>query len=143
MKRVLIVGHSPSRSHPDKVLRGTRSGVRLEEWLLSWGLSWDDCDLVNAWTCPEKTAHTPGFLFARWDAYDCILALGKEVQAVVEQMGTRRMVRLPHPSGRNRLFNDPGYEARLVEIKWTEISLCLKYPAHAYSGTPTVQPTAL
>lgn len=43
-----------------------------------------------------------------------VLALGAEVHNTLRRMGIDSF-RLPHPSPRNRAFNDPSYESQMLE----------------------------
>lgn len=108
--KILIVGHSPGKLEEGK--SPTRNRVR--EWLNSVGIdSYDWTNLVHYHTPSLKMSDVtlkPSYV----RQYDRVVALGR----VAEQWLTGQEIEhlaIPHPSGLNRVWNDPATEPRVVE----------------------------
>ena len=117
--KVLVIGHSPGKTPINKRKNGSPTLNRLNRWL-------DACE-VDIYSFTNLCAHHKEFLkMADIDGtfiqkitknYNKIITLGGFVSQYVTKMGIPHFA-APHPSPRNRKFNDKSYEPMVVnEIK--------------------------
>lgn len=130
--KVLFVGHSPSaRIRNIKPFEGTKSGVRLNNWIRFLGLTEEQTLLTNASSTPGKVCKKGSKDYivlgeTLVDAFLCdyyIVSLGVDVDKILCQMGIEHFS-LPHPSGLNRKLNDIEYvQQKLYSCRyWLENS---------------------
>ena len=117
--KVLVIGHSPGKTPIYKMKNGSPTLNRLNRWL-------DACE-VDIYSFTNLCAHHKEFLkMADIDGifiqkitknYNKIITLGGFVSQYVTKIGVPHFA-APHPSPRNRKFNDKSYEPMVVnEIK--------------------------
>lgn len=112
--KVLVVGLNPSLNNVDPTVpfSGTRSGITLKSWMTTLGLP--EIRLINVsdridYKDPKSMELIR--LELRSIGYNKIIALGNEVSKILKKLDKKHF-KLPHPSGRNRLLNDPQYIIR-------------------------------
>jgi uracil-DNA glycosylase len=109
MLKILFVGDKPSKknTHPEIPFLGTASGKRLNRWM----------ELVKLELNIPMTFYTmnsdQGIPFKRED-YDVIIGLGDIASKRIKKAGITH-VKFPHPSPRNRLWNDHTTESMYVD----------------------------
>ena len=117
--KVLVIGHSPGKTPINKRKNGSPTLNRLNRWL-------DACE-VDIYSFTNLCAHHKEFLKnADIDGiiiqkitknYNKIITLGGFVSKYITKMGINHYA-APHPSPRNRKFNDKSYEPMIIdEIK--------------------------
>tara|TARA_Y100001937_G_scaffold89478_1_gene121031 strand:- start:3068 stop:3445 length:378 start_codon:yes stop_codon:yes gene_type:complete len=114
--KVLVIGHSPGKTPIYKMKNGSPTLNRLNRWL-------DACE-VDIYSFTNLCAHHKEFLkMADIDGifiqkitknYNKIITLGGFVSQYVTKIGVSHFA-APHPSPRNRKFNDKSYEPKVVE----------------------------
>lgn len=118
---MLFVGLAPSSRNEDPNIpfKGTRSFQRLERWIRSANVG--SYALTNLFTyiLPKEGLKLDELKEAAnklrpmvWQ-FDGVVALGHDVSRALKAAGIEHY-RLPHPSARNRLFNNKGYEPALM-----------------------------
>lgn len=101
--RVLVVGLNPSRKH-----NNNPSLKRLYGWLDELHLKTVSfINLYEDYEIAYKTEKTE-FIQSISKDYDKIIALGSQVSRALSNVDIEHF-KLPHPSGRNRQLNDPGF----------------------------------
>ena len=119
LDKVLVIGHSPGKTPINKRKNGSPTLNRLNRWL-------DACE-VDIYSFTNLCAHHKEFLkMADIDGtiiqkitknYNKIITLGGFVSQYITKMGINHYA-APHPSPRNRKFNDKTYEPKVIyEIK--------------------------
>ena len=104
--RVAVVGMNPS----DKKFRKNCAMDRLGRWCEELGIT--DRLFIN---CSTKPGHFDVSTVDREAVHrvvntcDRVIALGNVPSSVLKKLGVAHH-RMPHPSPRNRKFNDPEYE---------------------------------
>ena len=117
--KVLVIGHSPGKTPIYKMKNGSPTLNRLNRWL-------DACE-VDIYSFTNLCAHHKEFLKnADIDGiiiqkitknYNKIITLGGFVSKYITKMVIKHYA-APHPSPRNRKFNDKSYEPMIIdEIK--------------------------
>ena len=117
--KVLVIGHSPGKTPINKRKNGSPTLNRLNRWL-------DACE-VDIYSFTNLCAHHKEFLkMADIDGifiqkitknYNKIITLGGFVSQYITKMGINHYA-APHPSPRNRKFNDKSFEPMIVnELK--------------------------
>ena len=101
--RILVVGQVPS----DKAQHKNSTISRLHRWFDGAGIGY--ASFINA--SEVKIEH----LKTMADEYSGVLALGSAVQFHLGRAGIK-FLGVPHPSPRNRLFNDPAFELTVVKL---------------------------
>jgi len=138
MKNVLFLGESPGRSWRDgSVPVGGRNARRLGALLGMCGPAFlqrfstaNVLDTIDEFPMTEARRAARRMDFSR---YDLVVMLGRKVQqalgfpgmawfGVVERDGTQFLA-FPHPSGRNRWWNDPDNVDTAAEVLRSEIKL--------------------
>lgn len=115
--KVLIVGMNPSSRPTEIKLRKNSTFDRIHRWMDSIGVQY--FSFVN---CFEEIGE-PSMSKVEWDRFKCVddsyvvLALGGFTSSVLNKARIEHY-KLPHPSPRNRLFNDKDYEKKMMrELK--------------------------
>lgn len=111
--RVLFVGMNPGEPKGALIRRHSALG-RLHEWAAKLELT--TFSFVNC-------QHRPGgfrdehvdveFLRQAVSGFDRVIALGNDASRNLKRLGVAHH-RMPHPSYRNRVFNDPSAEERVL-----------------------------
>lgn len=117
--RILLLGSNPSGASTTTGAfdLSTKSGRTLSNWMARSGCHW--CELRNVVSVPtpknrplklsEVKEALPGLrLLIACGKYDRIVAIGKTAAKALTLLHYE-FFELPHPSGRNRLLNDPAY----------------------------------
>ena len=111
---ILVVGHSPSSKEycPKK---GNPSINRLNRWLDACGVDiYSFTNLCAHHSESIKTADIDETLIKECvKPYNKIIALGNEVAHYFKKKGID-CFHAPHPSPRNRKFNDKSYESTVI-----------------------------
>lgn len=124
---VMVVGSNPSRSQPNPKLPffGSRSLAILLYWLEALGCQHAHLTNVSDQVTPENrplkvSEYQLDRLKAEIDRENptAIITVGKTADHALKKLGVDHYP-LPHPSGRNRLLNDPDYvRERLEECQY-------------------------
>ena len=114
--KVLVIGHSPGKTPIYKMKNGSPTLNRLNRWL-------DACE-VDIYSFTNLCAHHKEFLkMTDIDGifiqkitknYNKIITLGGFVSQYVTKIGVPHFA-APHPSPRNRKFNDKSYEPKVIK----------------------------
>jgi uracil-DNA glycosylase len=112
MPRIIFVGDRPSKKNidPKVPFEGTRSHLTLLGWIAALGVT--DYALVNSYNLANRIG------ICKYDEAGChFVTLGLKASVVLDKMGLKYH-RLPHPSPRNRLLNNPQFvELSLAKCK--------------------------
>ena len=101
--RVLVIGMNPSGF---KAHKGTTL-PRLRTWLQYIDvLEHDFINVSNEYGCGIKLDPDYNRVLEKCKDYDAVLALGNYVSKVLNRLGIQHF-KLPHPSPRIRMINDP------------------------------------
>ena len=113
--KILVVGHSPGATDIRKRKNGSPTINRLNRWL-------DACD-VRIYSFTNLCAHhkvslklsdiDETFINECVNSYNKIIALGNEVSYYLKKLGVEHFS-APHPSPRNRKFNDKYFEPHIM-----------------------------
>ena len=116
LDKVVLNGHSPGKTPINKRKNGSPTLKRLHRWR-------DACE-VDIYSFTNLCAHHKEFLkMADIDGtfiqkitknYNKIITLGGFVSQYVTKMGIPHFA-APHPSPRNRKFNDKSYEPTVID----------------------------
>jgi uracil-DNA glycosylase family 4 len=128
--RVLFVGSNPSRSQRDTSVpfAGARSQPRLDRWVTYIMSGVTNYSVQFANVSPTVTEGNRPLKVSEWQLDglyrqitlfqpNVIVTLGKTAEKALLRLPflSKKNYALPHPSGRNRLLNDPEYEKRCLE----------------------------
>ena len=109
--RILFIGEEPSSKNksPDVPFVGTPSYKRLLRWIGELDL---DINSIN-------TENSGNIEYESFQHCHVVIFLGKSAEkksklATRENMQTK-IITIDHPSPRNRNFNKPGYEAKMLK----------------------------
>ena len=126
---IMFVGLAPSSKNEDPRVpfKGTKSGERLKRWINTCGVR--SYALYNLFLevlprgplLKEELQRAGSKLRDKAQYADGVVALGQEASRALKLAGIGHY-RMPHPSGRNRLFNNKAYEPMVVaKLKtWVE-----------------------
>ena len=112
--KVLVVGMNPSNK---PTLQGKTSSTfkRLEKWMDYFNVEY--FSFVNTFDYEKNNPSQSDINFSRLFLltrnYDKILALGSFVSCALGKIHVKHF-QMPHPSPRNRKFNDPLYERQIL-----------------------------
>lgn len=122
MKPVLFIGIRPSKANTDQRVPfiGTRSWVRLERWIRLAGI--EQFELYNISDDPNGTKFTVKELqrlrsIVREHKHGLVVGLGNQVSKQLKLLALDWCIdfyHAPHPSGRNRLFNNSFLEDDVI-----------------------------
>lgn len=113
-----IIGLAPAVCGNGEPFEECASGIRLRRWLTQMG----DYEYILLNLCkyklpknrlPEKEEIE---LFPEISLAVPTIALGNFTFKELDRQGFKFLHKMPHPSGRNRLLNQPGYEDSQVSI---------------------------
>lgn len=117
---IVFVGLAPSSRNedPHRPFQGTKSGERLNRWIKSAEVrSYSLCNLFHHVLVNQPSVEDLRRAALNIKDYcrysDLVVALGVDVSRALKAAGIEHY-RMPHPSGRNRLFNTKGYEEMIV-----------------------------
>lgn len=126
--KILIIGDRPSRYNkdPNTAFIGARCYLRLLKWVQYLGII--EYELINS--------HTPELLYIIANHSWLRITLGANAHKRLQKLGLHHLS-LPHPSGVNRLLNDPKYESDALNelktiLKDYECPLEIHYPKNPY-----------
>ena len=113
--KVLVIGHSPGKTPINKRKNGSPTLNRLNRWL-------DACD-VDLYSFSNIYAHhkellkitdiDETYVYKITKNYNKIITLGSFVSQYFTKIGIKHLA-APHPSPRNRKFNDKSYEPMVI-----------------------------
>lgn len=110
MEEILIVGHSPGKVEAGK----SPTRKRVAGWLKETGVeSWDWTNLVH-YNAPSLKMSDVTLKQSYVKRYSKVIALGRIAEDWLESQGIEHLA-VPHPSGLNRIWNDPDVEPMVVE----------------------------
>ena len=103
---VVIVGYKPSSKNtdPNVAFVGTPSYTRLLRIMEKAGV--DGVTLCNAYDANDQPLNIPKAIK--------YVALGTHAAARLDELGLQ-CLKLPHPSGRNRVWNEEGMEDKVAQ----------------------------
>ena len=115
LDKVLVIGHSPGKTPINKRKNGSPTLNRLNCWL-------DACD-VDLYSFSNIYAHhkellkitdiDETYVYKITKNYNKIITLGSFVSQYFTKRGIKHLA-APHPSPRNRKFNDKSYEPMVI-----------------------------
>jgi uracil-DNA glycosylase len=106
--RVVIVGHSPGKVSESKSI--TR--IKVKRWLGETQYDW--YNLVDYHTASLKMKEIT-LKAEQLIGYDKVIALGNQPSDWLIRNGVNHL-KVPHPSGLNRVWNDPGAEPQTINL---------------------------
>lgn len=115
MTRVLVVGMNPSNEPTRQAHRKNSTFDRLHRWIDELGIA--PVSFINVVARPGSVSMQDVQWRELGEAavrYDRVLALGGFASRVLNRIGVPHH-RLPHPSPRNRQFNDPSFEPAMIK----------------------------
>ena len=113
MNKVLIVGMNPSNWHKPNG-RNSPTYKKLVEWMTECGVTYFSfCNTFNEPGEPKTSKIDYSGLQEMSSGYDKILALGVFVSKALDKLDIQHF-KLPHPSPRNRLFNNKDFESSII-----------------------------
>lgn len=115
---VYIVADKPSRENisPEVPLVGTSSYKRLLVWLGEMDIDITRVRLYNQSDNPFGNSLARSSLNQAVDLGQIrVIALGQKATNYLQKAGIKKYFTLPHPSGRNRLTNDPKFVSMKLE----------------------------
>jgi uracil-DNA glycosylase len=122
--KVWFVGSNPSRKNDDRMtpFYGTRSMLTLSAWIATLGITnYEMINASNEFEVDGKVVITDRDLLRLGRTLKnqgrCVVALGKIASDALKRLDIVHY-RLPHPSPRNRLLNDPIFiEGELAKCR--------------------------
>lgn len=114
--RVIVVGINPSNYSTKAKNRKNHTFDRLARWQDYLGLpvvSFTNC-IYSKGEYKAKDVDLDYLSACIGNNYDRVFALGNFVSDILKKIGVDHY-RLPHPSPRNRKFNDPAFEKQMLE----------------------------
>ncbi len=114
---ILVLGMNPSANR--KPLKNS-TFARLQTWMDSVGVPhWDFFNVVPHKIGDVTVKDVPWDVLRAWTgSRKIIVCLGNFVHQVVlrteAETGTAKIIKVDHPSPRNRNFNDPAYEPEML-----------------------------
>lgn len=105
MIKILFVGDKPSTKNTtaEQAFVGTHSHTRLLEWQKYMFIKPEDIEVTYVNSVSKQDVHTISSFTG------LIIALGYDAGLRVKNLA-KECYHLPHPSPRNRMLNDKGYE---------------------------------
>ncbi len=124
MKKILVVGHSPGATDIMKRKNGSPSLNRLNAWLDKCGVDIYSFSNLCAHHAPvlKKSDIDETYIKSITQSYDKIIALGGFVSQYLSKININHYA-APHPSPRNRKFNDKSYEPKMISGLQTYINV--------------------
>ena len=114
--KVLFLGMCPSAKFYDPI-KGNPSANRLDSWL-------DHLDVRGEYAfhniiehhIPNPTIHNVNLerIVGYSQCFEKVIALGNFVSGILDKLGIEHF-KMPHPSPRNRKFNDPEFESKILK----------------------------
>lgn len=113
MSKVVILGHSPGKTSID--IRPSPSLNRINKWM-------DACNVITYSFTNLCAHHAPelklkdvdtNWVLSNLDGYEKVVALGGLAAKFCERNGISHLA-APHPSPRNRKFNDKSFEPGFI-----------------------------
>jgi hypothetical protein len=111
MKHALILGSNPSAVKPRK--RSTLT--RVDDWAKKLNITYEFGNVIEHHVDKEKLSDVEFIrVYKMINIHRNILTLGKFADSVLTKMNIVHYA-LPHPSPRNRQFNDPNFEEKVLQ----------------------------
>lgn len=109
--KILVLGSNPSA----KPQRKESTLQRLARWAEKLGIEYDFANVIPHHVAKERLDDVEFMrVYKMTLPYDKVLSLGNFVDSVLTQMKIVHYA-LPHPSPRNRQFNDPTFEEKTLQ----------------------------
>lgn len=110
MVKIIFVGTSPGNHPPDK----SPTIKRITKWAEAAGVvQWTWTNLVEYKAPKLKLKEIEGDVLIRVSGYK-VIAMGNMVSEYFTNKGIHHL-KVPHPSGLNRMWNDPELEPKVIE----------------------------
>ena len=110
MDKIIFVGTSPGNYPPDK----SPTIKRITKWANAAGLiQWTWTNLIEHKDPNLKLSRVDGGVLMRIQGYK-VVALGNLVSQYFTKKNIKHL-KVPHPSGLNRMWNDPELEPKVIE----------------------------
>jgi hypothetical protein len=124
MNKVLVIGHSPGATDIMKRKNGSPSLNRLNAWLDACGVDIYSFSNICAHHAPslKKSDIDETYVKDITESYNKVIALGGFVSQYLQKMGVEHYP-APHPSPRNRKFNDKTFEPRVINGLQTYVNM--------------------
>jgi hypothetical protein len=109
---IYVVADKPTKHNvdPNVPLVGTASYKKLLEWMGYMSIDVTRLRLFNQIDNPFATPMSRGSLNKAIELHQIrVLALGQNAASYLNKAGIRQYFLLPHPSGKNRLLNNPEF----------------------------------
>ena len=115
MDKVLVIGHSPGATDIMKRKNGSPSLNRLNSWLDACGVRIYSFSNLSAHHAPllKKSDIDETRIKGFTESYNKVIALGGFVSQYLTKLGVEHYG-APHPSPRNRKFNDKTFEPTAI-----------------------------
>ena len=125
--KILVLGQNPSAKNKNAKLAflGTQSGSKLCDWLFHAGVHRfvlaNLADHVTKNNAPLKQSEIVKIAKSRefktkLAHYSHVIAVGRQAEKAVRLASSDvKFVYIPHPSGLNRVLNEPGSNDRIIE----------------------------
>lgn len=113
--KVLIVGMNPAPSNPTNKARRNSTHDRLNAWMTAANVQ--HYSFFNTFDAPKNNPRVCDIESSRFKYIDddyVVFALGNFVSVALTNANIEH-VKLPHPSPRNRMFNDPNFEQTVID----------------------------
>lgn len=122
--KILVVGHSPGATDIMKRKNGSPTLNRLNSWLDHCNVEIYSFSNLSAHHAPvlKKSDVDETFVKSITESYNKIIALGGFVSQYLQKMGINHFP-APHPSPRNRKFNDKSFEPDVIKGLQNYISM--------------------
>lgn len=113
MDRIVFVGSAPGNHPPDK----SPTIRRITKWMDELGVDrfkwkWTNLFLTKTTRTKLEGIETQEFM-ERLKGYGKIIALGNIPSDQMKKLGIQHL-KVPHPSGLNRMWNDPELEPKVI-----------------------------
>lgn len=110
MDKIIFVGTAPGNHPPDK----SPTIRRITKWANEAGIvQWTWTNLVEHKAPKLKLKEVDGEVLMRINGYK-VIALGNLVSDYFKKNNIKHL-KVPHPSGLNRMWNDPELEPKVIE----------------------------
>lgn len=114
--KIIVIGMNPSATPPSSKIRKNSTFDKLNRWMDEAGVK--HYSFMNTFDEVSNEPRKSKVDFARFECIHSdykVVALGSFVSETLNRRGIGHF-KLPHPSPRNHLLNDMGYEKTVVQL---------------------------